>query len=58
MNEAFEFEDDPLNLGERGEDKFACCFSLNNSETIKVVPWHFVVFTNILSETFVSLWYP
>ena len=58
MNEAFEFEDDPLNLGERGEDKFTCCISLNNSETIKVVPWHFVVFTNILSETFVSLWYP
>ena len=29
-------------------------FSLNNSETVKAVPWHFAAFTNISLETFLS----
>ena len=30
-----------------------CWFSLNNSETVKAVTWHFVAFSNTLLETFV-----
>ena len=46
----------PILGKEGGRGKFypppSCWFSLNNSEKVKAVPWHFAVFSNILLEMF------